>query len=110
MPELTRKLTWPDDNHHTEDWSISYGDIGVGRIMRHPGTQKEFWRWSAGFQPGRHPRDNKTGTADSFEQASDAWKKAWAEYLPECTEAQFEEYRIWDRFRYGPSSTATIPE
>ncbi|RYF53378.1 MAG: hypothetical protein EOO27_26310 [Comamonadaceae bacterium] len=101
MPELTRRRTWPDDQHAAEDWSIFYGDIGVGRIMRHQGTAQVIWRWSVGFQLGRHPRDNIAGTADSFEQAREAWAQAWAEYLPDCTEAQFEEYRGWHRFRYG---------
>lgn len=101
MPELTRKHTWPDAQNPDDDWSIYYGDIGVGRLMRHQGTAREMWRWSVGFHPGRHPRDNQAGTTDTFEQAREAWAKAWEAYLPDCTEAQFEEYREWHRFRYG---------
>jgi hypothetical protein len=104
MPELTRRLSWPGDQHATEDWSIYYGDIGVGRIMRHQGTQKVFWRWSVGFHPGRHPSENEIGTADTFEEAREAWRAAWDRYLPDCTEAQFEEYRSWHRHRYGDGS------
>lgn len=59
------------------------------------------WRWNVGFYPGRHPKDNLSGDAMTFEDARAAWAKAWAEYLPNCTEAQFEEYREWHRFRYG---------
>lgn len=103
MPELTRRLTWPDDNHAPDDWSIFYGDIGVGRIMRKQGSPhaETQWRWNVGFHPGRHPKDNKSGDAMTFEDARAAWAKAWETYLPDCTEEQFEEYREWQRFKYG---------
>jgi len=94
MPKLTRRLTWRES---PDDWSIFYGDIGVGRIMRHQGTAKVMWRWVVGFYPGAHPRDNVSGTADNFEQASEQWKAAWERYLPDRTEAEFEAYRAWHR-------------
>ena len=56
-----------------------------------------MWRWVVGFDPGAHPRDNLSGTADSFEQASEQWKAAWERYLPDRTEAEFEAYRAWRR-------------
>lgn len=99
MPDLTRRLTWPDSAHAPDDWSIYYGDIGVGRITRHPGTQRETWRWSVGFYPGAHPNKNINGNAASFEEARAKWQAAWERYLPERTEAEFEEYRAWHRSR-----------
>jgi hypothetical protein len=108
MPELTRRLTWPGDKHATDDWSIFYGDIGVGRIFRKQGSPHapSQWRWTLGFHPGRHPRDNQSGDANTFGEARAAWMTAWEAYLPDCTEEQFEEYRDWHRFRYGgPTST-----
>jgi hypothetical protein len=95
MPNLTRRLTWGPDA--PDDWSIYYGDIGVGRITRHPGTAKVMWRWVVGFYPGAHPKDHISGMADSFEEARTAWQEAWERYLPDRTEAEFEAYRAWHR-------------
>jgi hypothetical protein len=102
MPELTRRRTWDDQ---TEDWSIYYGDIGVGRIMQRQGAphRDEQWRWSVGFYPGAHPNQNVNGYAVSFEDAREKWQAAWERYLPDRTEAEFEEYRAWRRRRGGKS-------
>ena len=97
MTELTRRLTWPDDAHHSDDWSIYYGDIGVGRIMRHQGTTEAMWRWTVGFYPGADKSKNISGMADSPEKARAAWLEAWERYMPDRTEAEFEAYRAWHR-------------
>jgi hypothetical protein len=99
MPDLTRRLTWPDDKHSPDDWSIYYGDVAVGKIMRRQGAphRDEQWRWSRGFYPGAHPRASLSGNAGSFEEARQDWLKAWERYLSDRTETEFEAYRAWHR-------------
>lgn len=51
------------------------------------------WGWSVGFYPGRHPSDSISGSAATYELCRAEWFKAWARYLPGCTEEAFQEWR-----------------
>ena len=116
MPALTRRR---DPNSREEAWRIFYGDVRVGTIGRRfgnpPGTDP--WSWHCGFTPGSEPGDSKGGTAASFDQARDAFERAWAVFLAKRTEADFEawrqdraatawKYAMWDAGCKLPTQTA----
>ena len=89
MPELTRR----PDPHRSDSWHVYYGDIHVGTIARAVALRNAItqWKWSCGFYPG--PGDQLGGTADTFAEARVALKAAWQDYLPRCTEADFQAWR-----------------
>ena len=92
MPALTRRRA--KDVHH-ECWHILYGDVRVGTITERAGVPHDVdqWGWRCGFYPVTHRGEHTDGTAETFEQARDAFEAAWKAYLPKCTPADFEEYR-----------------
>ena len=52
----------------------------------------EKWEWLVGFYPGGSGQ-HQCGVADSFEAARAAFGTAWSNYLPTCTEADFQVWR-----------------
>jgi hypothetical protein len=62
------------------------------------------WGWDCGFYPRSHSGRQVQGTAETFEQARADFEAAWKEYLPKCSETDFDEYRrqrAWTSWRYA---------
>ena len=92
MPELTRRRS-PDAPD--ECWHVFYGDVRVGTIALRTGMPpgEDPWSWSCGFYPGSHPRECTGGTAATFNQARTDFEAAWAVFLANRTEADFQAWR-----------------
>ena len=78
--------------------------MAVGR----PNAATE-WQWRAGFYPSSRPGEIKTGTADSFELAKAAFKKAWLTFAASRTEADFKALRDhveWTRRKHGSTDNS----
>lgn len=80
MAELTRRRDATED---LEQWSIWDGNVCVG-VMRQVGSTggKMIWQWSCGLRG--LPRE-PSGSADTFNQAKEAFRKAWQEVEPQIT-------------------------
>ncbi|SHH20073.1 hypothetical protein [Bradyrhizobium erythrophlei] len=91
MPALTRRR-YPE---RQDCWHVYYGDVHVGTIAIRAGVPVDVdrWGWDCGFYPPSHHGRHVDGTAETFEQARADFEAAWREYLPKCSEADFEEYR-----------------
>jgi hypothetical protein len=90
MPELSRRQD-PDRNC----WHVYYGDVRVGTIAERAGVPVDVdqWGWDCGFYPLSHRGVREDGTAADFETARAEFGAAWERHLPQCTEADFAEYR-----------------
>ncbi|SHH07357.1 hypothetical protein SAMN05444169_5595 [Bradyrhizobium erythrophlei] len=91
MPALTRRR-YPE---RPDCWHVYYGDVHVGTIASRAGAPVDVdqWGWDCGFYPGsRHGRQVQ-GTAETFEETRADFEAAWREYLPTCSQAEFEEHR-----------------
>jgi hypothetical protein len=102
MPALSRRL---DPDVRQECWLVYYGDVHVGTIGIRAGVpvDKDQWGWSCGFYPPSHEGRHIEGTAVTFEQARSEFEAAWKEYLPNCSEADFQEWRdheAWTAEKY----------
>jgi hypothetical protein len=89
MPELTRRR----DPNRANSWLIYYADVHVGTIARsvdNPGAVP-LWKWSCGIDPG--PGDQRGSTAATFAEARAAFKAAWQDYLPRCTNPDLQAWR-----------------
>ncbi|SHH22592.1 hypothetical protein [Bradyrhizobium erythrophlei] len=91
MPALTRRR-YPE---RQDCWHVYYGDVHVGTIAIRAGVPVDVdqWGWDCGFYPPSHHGRQTNGTAETFEQARVDFEAAWKEYLPKCSEADFEEHR-----------------
>jgi hypothetical protein len=91
MPELTRRRS----EHNRQCWHVYYGDVHVGTIAERTGNPPDTdpWEWSCGFYPGSHPGEHTSDTAATFEQARADFERAWAAFLPNRTEADFQAWR-----------------
>jgi hypothetical protein len=56
-------------------------------------SSRYTWGWSCGFYFGSHPREHRSGTAATFDQARDDFQAAWRVFLSRRTEADFQEWR-----------------
>ena len=80
----------------------------AGRHDRDPrrrAVDVDQWGWSCGF----YPLKRVDGTAASFEIAQSEFEAAWREYLPKCTEADFDNYRRqrdWTAWKYAMHAVA----
>src|SRR5277367_4235417 len=92
MPALTRRRS---DNPHRVTWHVYYGAVRVGTIGERAGVPVDVdkWGWSCGFYPGVYPRQHRSGTAATFEQARAGFDAGWKALLPEISNGAFEEYR-----------------
>lgn len=102
MPTLTRRR-YPE---RPDCWHVYYGDVNVGTIAVRPGVPVDVdqWGWQCGFYPCSHHGRSEDGTAETFDHARADFEAAWANYLPNCTEADFEEYRrqeAWTAWKYA---------
>jgi hypothetical protein len=113
---LTRRR---DPDSREEAWLIFYGDVHVGTISMRSGNPvgTDPWSWSCGFYPGSEPGDATYGTAVDFDQAREAFERAWTVFLAKRTEADFEawrrdrastawKYAMWDVGCKLPTQTA----
>ena len=86
MPALTRRR-YPE---RPDCWGVYFGDVGVGAIGRRAGVplHVDQWEWSCGFYPASYRGISAGGTAQSFEQARDAFAQSgsmirrWPCFLP----------------------------
>jgi hypothetical protein len=102
MPALTRRR-YPE---RQDCWHVYYGDVQVGTIAARAGVPVDVdqWGWQCGFYPPSHRGRHVECTAETFERARAEFNAAWKEYLPKCTEADFEEYRrqeAWTAWKYA---------
>ncbi|MBR1193871.1 hypothetical protein JQ634_34290 [Bradyrhizobium sp. AUGA SZCCT0240] len=77
----------------------------VGTIAVQSGlpVHAKQWRWDVGFYPASHRGHNRSGYAASFDEARAGFDVARKDYLPKCTEADFNEYRrqrAWTAWKY----------
>jgi hypothetical protein len=101
MPTRTRRR-YPEQ---PDCWHVYYGDVRVGTIARRVGNPHDTdpWEWNCGFYPGSHPREHKSDTAATFEQARADFERAWAAFLPNRSEADFQAWRdqqAWTAEKY----------
>jgi hypothetical protein len=111
MPALTRRRA---NETHQQCWQIFYGDVHVGTITERAGVPHDVdqWGWRCAFYPATHRLIQADGTAETFEQARADFEAAWAEYLPRCAPADFEEHRrqcAWKAWKYTMHDTGTRP-
>jgi hypothetical protein len=62
------------------------------------------WEWSVGFYPGSHPGEHQNGTAPTFDEARAGFEQAWAVFLSNRAEADFQAWRDaedWTRWKYA---------
>jgi hypothetical protein len=92
MPELTRRRN-PDARE--ECWHVYYGDVRVGTIAIRTGMphHEDPWGWSCCFYPGCHPGECTDGTAATFDQARADFEQAWAVFLSNRIDADFQAWR-----------------
>ena len=101
MPTLTRRR-YPE---RPDCWHVYYGDVRVGTIARRVGNpfDTDPWEWDCGFYPGSHPGEHQSDTAATFDQARADFERAWAAFLPNRTEADFQAWRdqqAWTAEKY----------
>jgi len=85
---------------------VHYGDVHVGTIAIRAGVPVDVdqWRWDYGHYPPSHHGRHVAGTAQTFEQARTEFEAAWNEYLPKCSQTDFDEYRrsvAWTSWKYA---------
>jgi hypothetical protein len=103
MPELTRRRSL---EARDECWHVYYGDVRVGTIAIRTGMPpgEDPWSWACGFYPGSHPGECADGTAATFDQARADFEEAWAVFLANRTEADFQAWRDerdWTERKYA---------
>lgn len=103
MPELTRRRSL---DHRNECWHVYYSDVHVGTIAIRTGIphDEDPWEWRCGFYPGSHPGEHQSGTAMTFDEARTDFEDAWKIFLPQRTEADFQEWRYqrdWTARKYA---------
>ena len=88
MPALTRRR-YPE---RQDCWHVYYGDVHVGTIAIRAGVPVDVdrWGWDCGFYPRSHHGLQVQGTAETFDQARTDFEAAWKEYLPKCSQADFD--------------------
>ncbi|WP_315768179.1 hypothetical protein [Bradyrhizobium sp. SZCCHNR2012] len=98
MATLTRRRA-PDAQQ--DSWRVMYGDVEAGAIALRTGNPAGTspWQWFCGFYPGCHPGEQKTGTAETFDEARVAFERAWAAFLASRTPEDFAAYRQDRAFR-----------
>ena len=89
MHALTRRRS-PDARE--ECWHVYYGDVHAGTIAIRTGIphDEDPWGWDCGFYPGSHLGEHQSGTAETFDQARADFEQAWAVFLSNRTEADFQ--------------------
>ena len=109
-PKLSRRR---DPEARSESWHIWYDDVRVGTISAVAGLQgSSHWAWTCGFHAGLPDGKQRSGTADRYAVAREAFETAWAEYLPTRSAEAFddwrhqtawtaEKYASWDRGKRG---------
>ncbi len=80
MLELTRR---PNRDPHREGWFVYCGDVEIGHIGLRAGVPKDVdqWGWHCGFQPAAQRGIAAAGTAPNFDQARNAFERAWQPML-----------------------------
>ena len=91
MPTLTRRRY----RERPDCWHVYYGDVHVGTIAIRVGNpiHTDPWQWNCGFYPGSHPGECTCGTSPTFDEARADFERAWAVFLSNRTEWDFEEWR-----------------
>ena len=97
MTELTRRR---EKHNHQECWHIYFGDVHVGTICQRAGVPVDVdqWGWTCGFYPGSDPRECTNGAATTFDHARAEFEEAWAVFLSNRTDADFQEWRAAQAF------------
>jgi len=110
MPETRMQLTRRRSTDRPDCWHIYSGDVHAGTIALRAGNPHDTdpWEWSCGFYPGSRPGEIQSGTSETFDQARAEFGSAWAVFLANRTEADFQawrnqrdltawKYAMWDR-------------
>jgi hypothetical protein len=90
-PALTRRRS----ADRQDCWHIYYGDVHGGTIAKRVGNPSDTdpWEWICGFYPGSRPGEIQSDTAATFDDARAEFASAWAVFLANRTEADFEAWR-----------------
>jgi hypothetical protein len=102
MPNLTCRR----DPERSDCWNVFFGDVGAGEIGRRAGVPIDVdqWEWSCGFYPLSNRGISAGGTAETFEQARDAFAVAWVDLQPRIEETDYAEHRrqrAWTAWKYA---------
>jgi hypothetical protein len=95
MPETRMQLTRRRSTDRPDCWHIYYGDVQAGTIAMRSGNPHDTdpWEWSCGFYPGSRPGEIQSGTSETFDQARAEFGSAWAVFLANRTEDDFQAWR-----------------
>lgn len=99
MTPLTRRR---DDTENLEQWSIYDGDVQVGLMRKVNATGGQMiWQWSCGLRALAH---QPSGSADTFDEAREAFQKAWEKVEPQITpemRTEWLEHRAFTAWKYA---------
>ena len=89
---MTRRRS---DDEHQETWDVYFDDVRIGKIGVRAGvpTSTDQWGWSVGFYPGMEPGAQRSGSAETFDEARAAFEAAWQQLEPTLNEDNFEAWR-----------------
>jgi hypothetical protein len=90
LPALTRRRS----ADRQDCWHIYYGDVHAGTIAMRAGNPHDTdpWEWSCGFYPGSRPGEIQSGTAATLDDARAEFGSAWAVFLANRTDADFQAW------------------
>jgi hypothetical protein len=102
MPSLTRGRYL----ERQDCWHVYWGDVRAGTIAIRVGIPRDEdpWEWRYGFYPGSRPGEHQSGTAATFDLARANFEEAWAVFLSNRTETDFQEWcdqRDWTERKYA---------
>jgi hypothetical protein len=102
---MPTNLTRRKDTERPDRWNVYLGDVGVGGIGRRAGVpiHVDQWEWSCGFYPLSNRGISAGGTAETFEQARNAFAAAWLALEPKIEETDYAEnrrQRAWTAWKY----------
>jgi hypothetical protein len=75
-------------------WHIYYGDVHAGTIAIRDGNPHDTdqCEWRCGFYPGSRPGEIQSGTSATFDDARAEFASAWAVFLANRTDADFQAW------------------
>lgn len=93
MPALTLRRTIIAGDTLPDDYVVIHDGRAIGRIRKateREGAQRAIWDWMINIPIAIPP--GCTGTAEDLPAAKDAFKAAWARFLPDLTVQQIAHW------------------
>lgn len=72
---LTHIRTYPNDRDRPDDFTIRENGVNIGRIYKTNAVAREQWIWAIQVND---PKKTRNGIAGTFDEAKEAFRKAWA--------------------------------